>query len=414
MGYFIIFSKIEPSENNRAARSLSKQTQNQNIRTMQVNSQVTAVITIFEAVFQCINMFVYAIIARRHAGIVTLAPAMLLYFVILSYAFLMNTRYNKNRVVEEGWKNVLRNVIGCKNVAQSVDNHETEESNSPHQNKITRSLRHMSSMIRRYGNRKNIVEPLETVKYYKNNDICIISKNQHLESRIGCKSIDQSIDNHETGENNIPRQNKKTRRLRRMLSMIRRYGNRKNTVEPFETVKYYKNDDICIISKNQHLESRIGTTDSNLNVGTIDCNLNIPIDEQPCSSKVRAVYNNTSSNNISIESHDEKDFVHIRSQILSDLLLNIKDEKNYIDNFKRLIRLEEAYKNGQEFSNLINIREDNPLDTMPHFIGNVNRRVAMRKEMLKTLQRHKNEDDIYEDLFEQFINMEEDFVDNGC
>ena len=90
---------------------------------------------------------------------------MLLYFVILPYTFLMNTRYNKNRVVEEGWKNVLRNVIGCKSMAQSIGNHETEESNIPHINIKTRSLRHISSTIRRYGNRKNTVETLKSVKY---------------------------------------------------------------------------------------------------------------------------------------------------------------------------------------------------------------------------------------------------------
>ena len=40
---------------------------------------------------------------------------MLLYFVVLPYGFLMNTRYNKNRIIEEGWINVLKNmVLSCK------------------------------------------------------------------------------------------------------------------------------------------------------------------------------------------------------------------------------------------------------------------------------------------------------------
>ena len=38
---------------------------------------------------------------------------MLLYFVVLPYAFLMNTRYNKNRIIEEGWLNVLKNMVIC-------------------------------------------------------------------------------------------------------------------------------------------------------------------------------------------------------------------------------------------------------------------------------------------------------------
>ena len=38
---------------------------------------------------------------------------MMLHFVILSYAFLMNTTSNKNRIIEEGWTNVLKNMVFC-------------------------------------------------------------------------------------------------------------------------------------------------------------------------------------------------------------------------------------------------------------------------------------------------------------
>ena len=35
----------------------------------------------------------------------------LLEFIVLPYAFLINTRENKNRIVEEGWTNVFRNML---------------------------------------------------------------------------------------------------------------------------------------------------------------------------------------------------------------------------------------------------------------------------------------------------------------
>ena len=35
----------------------------------------------------------------------------LLEFIVLPYAFLMNTRENKYRIVEEGWSNVFRNTL---------------------------------------------------------------------------------------------------------------------------------------------------------------------------------------------------------------------------------------------------------------------------------------------------------------
>ena len=103
----------------------------------------------------------------------------------------MNTRYNKNRVVEEGWKNILRNVIGCKNITQSTGNDQAEEFNIPHINEKARSLRHISSMIMRCGNRNNTVEPLHSVTYHKRNmdDICIISQNQHLALRSSANDL---------------------------------------------------------------------------------------------------------------------------------------------------------------------------------------------------------------------------------
>ena len=36
---------------------------------------------------------------------------MLLHFVVLPYAFLMNTKYNKKRIIEEGWVNMIKNMV---------------------------------------------------------------------------------------------------------------------------------------------------------------------------------------------------------------------------------------------------------------------------------------------------------------
>ena len=38
--------------------------------------------------------------------------SMILYLILLPRAFLMNTSHNKNRVIEHGWKNILRNTLG--------------------------------------------------------------------------------------------------------------------------------------------------------------------------------------------------------------------------------------------------------------------------------------------------------------
>ena len=72
---------------------------------------------------------------------------MLLHFVVLPYAFLMNTRYNKKRIIEEGWMNVLKNMAisyNCnvatldndRNEALSGDENMNNAQIKPHSQKI--------------------------------------------------------------------------------------------------------------------------------------------------------------------------------------------------------------------------------------------------------------------------------------
>ena len=97
---------MDPSKNAVAAKTLSECTNNENMRRMKVNAQVTAVTSMFE-VFGNVLQWTIWIFVTKFAGYGTLIQSILLYFVILPYAFLMNTSQNKNRIVEEGWMNVL-------------------------------------------------------------------------------------------------------------------------------------------------------------------------------------------------------------------------------------------------------------------------------------------------------------------
>ena len=80
-------------------------------RNVLVDAQVTAVITILEFLGSCMMLIIricrMAIGFSSFAGI---ALFMMIQFVVLSYAYLMNTKYNKHRIVEEGWKNVMKNM----------------------------------------------------------------------------------------------------------------------------------------------------------------------------------------------------------------------------------------------------------------------------------------------------------------
>ena len=51
----------------------------------------------------------------------TLLHSMINKFLIMPYAFLTNTSHNKERILEHGWKNLLRNMIKCGSSGSSVD-----------------------------------------------------------------------------------------------------------------------------------------------------------------------------------------------------------------------------------------------------------------------------------------------------
>ena len=56
---------------------------------------------------------------------ITLIQIMMLYMVVLPYAFLMNTDFNKNRIVQHGWVNILKNIIGKPNNSIFIDTNES-------------------------------------------------------------------------------------------------------------------------------------------------------------------------------------------------------------------------------------------------------------------------------------------------
>ena len=79
---------------------------------MHVNAQVTAVTTMMEFSGNCISFLIF-IVLGGHGKFTSSVSIMFLNFVVLSYAFLMNTKYNKNRIIEYGWLNVFKNIFGC-------------------------------------------------------------------------------------------------------------------------------------------------------------------------------------------------------------------------------------------------------------------------------------------------------------
>ena len=103
------------------------------MRKIKVNTQVTAMTTILEFLGHCLVGFIYWLM-EGFTVFIGNSWFMLLHFVFLSYVFLMNTEFNKNRILNQGWKNVLKNIISFfnKDNSESVNNQVIQESNSQH------------------------------------------------------------------------------------------------------------------------------------------------------------------------------------------------------------------------------------------------------------------------------------------
>ena len=153
---------------------MTERTRNQNNRAMRVNVQVCSVITICETVGNLINWVIWAIWARilggSHGGTVMLTQAMILNFIFLPYTFLMNTRYNKNRIVEGGWKNVLRNVMLSKCYNSRPDAQRKNNSNKEKCfafDSTKKYLRRLSIITK--SSKMNTIEPsVYVIKYSRN------------------------------------------------------------------------------------------------------------------------------------------------------------------------------------------------------------------------------------------------------
>ena len=68
-------------------------------------------ITVSELAYGVLYSVIYGFVSKG-SSFGTLIQGMSVQYVAVPYVFLMNTSYNKYRVVEIGWNNVLKNILG--------------------------------------------------------------------------------------------------------------------------------------------------------------------------------------------------------------------------------------------------------------------------------------------------------------
>lgn len=78
------------------------------MKKVRVNAQVKAFVSFIEGFVNILYIVIISFTVRTSLG--TLVMQSVTYLIILPYISLMNTSYNKDRVIENGWKNVLKNL----------------------------------------------------------------------------------------------------------------------------------------------------------------------------------------------------------------------------------------------------------------------------------------------------------------
>ena len=156
---------------------------------------------------------------------------------------------------------------------------------------------------------------------------------------------------------------------------------------------------------------------STLNSTSFDTNKEADLEmQQPTCSYTAADLENDSTDCIKKDKgiKDKTSIISIRKHMISDLLSHIDKEGQYIKRLTHFVDIEEAHKSGKDIDTLNYDCEQLRVDTLPHFIGCRERKLDLRTAKLQKLFNCREENDTYEIYFDQFVDMEENFLENGC
>ena len=97
-------------KNKTKIKTLNKEANQKDMKKLFVNAQVTATISLIEMGTNVLHTTLLKY--YRGTNFYNLLQSMIVYDIVLPYAFLMNTSHNKKRIVESGWKNIFKNIMG--------------------------------------------------------------------------------------------------------------------------------------------------------------------------------------------------------------------------------------------------------------------------------------------------------------
>ena len=107
------YRRINPSKHENTCNIRDDNANELDNKKIDVNAQISAITSILELTFNI--LFLIFVVDNEGITMYNLSVAIILYDIILPYVFLMNTSHNKKRIVELGWENVFKNILGMSN-----------------------------------------------------------------------------------------------------------------------------------------------------------------------------------------------------------------------------------------------------------------------------------------------------------
>ena len=378
---------------------------------MKVNAQITAVLTFLEASGNFVSLIVRSFIAK-FMNYETLIGAIVLYFILLPYAFLMNTKDNKRRVIEDGWCGVFKNLFQICGKESPSNCNEIE------------NMSHMTV-------REKTVYP---------DNVESINTDFRKKAPLQCgtsNSRGNTLNSHANGHGifTIFRDDNLTHPINENINMSKL--NMPMDEQPCSS-RNIENQNMSMLTLNVPMDPQPCSSRyfENKNKNMSPVTLNVPMNKQPSSRgniEIQNVDDDGSSESDSIP--DRYYFRSQRSKIIYQMLSSLTKENLYLTHLQQFIALEEAIKRGDNTSyktsvrNIVNIKvtprtprnvyisnselkdNDDLGDIKLELVGDLGYRAEMRKKMLELLWRNVDHgDDAYDEFVEMLINMEEDFV----
>ena len=117
MLFYLNFRQLKASESIGSRESRLNRNRNElQIKQLQVSAHITAMTCLLEHVGN-VTVIIHTIHFTTNASwkLSTLIHEMVFYCILVPHAFLMNTSDNKYRILEYGWRNVIKNLLGARN-----------------------------------------------------------------------------------------------------------------------------------------------------------------------------------------------------------------------------------------------------------------------------------------------------------